>query len=658
LALSCSGGGAGGGGGSGDTTETSTEIRVEGAVGSDPISLTIDGKNLNLNAANASSGMLAIEFPKTLRDADFSSVTKTLNIPQAILVNLYKNRDSLSASLVFNPQNDSFFITQADMDAIRQYVNSEIAAVVKQYTTVTVNGVNGVPTQTGVGSITAHAAGALELIQDAYANHTTDPVPVTGTVWGNDASLLKNGSGVAITVQNKASAAALNPGALLDTIASGDTVTVTFAQAASGSGQDRISFGKIAELRAAISAKGVNPAAITMQSSAAPGEEVAPLFNGDDLFGLPGYDSTGSGAYGMGGKVFAVYANGDTIFEGFTVRNSSAAGTGTGWYIDKADGKTVYVEKLRWFGSDNYGYLNGFGLKAQDGIVFSNNPVLSGEFTDGSSTYNGPITPAHLDAGFALIGMDYSNTAAQLFDVQRLNLKNAYSGVTTTNLASYPNTLKFIEKHVLGDKSKIDDANKLVMGTNLVLQKTNPYTVNAYSGVGESDKVNGNLAVWLGSKGVALKEVYLTNPTLYTSSTNLSGEVRNVVFDGNNWANININLASGVVVSKNTPVRYLGNGSNSNLWYVVQGQSDSGYTTQIVTSVLEVGNIGTPGTLVPANATNALQALITANSTVRSAINSNFTPITKDYVGTPPVGPTWQTYAEAVKNNTTPPVFQ
>ncbi|MDR1899459.1 MAG: hypothetical protein LBQ55_05580, partial [Treponema sp.] len=132
----------------------------------------------------------------------------------------------------------------------------------------------------------------------------------------------------------------------------------------------------------------------------------------------------------------------------------------------------------------------------------------------------------------------------------------------------------------------------------------------------------------------------------------------NVVLEGNNWKNITVAEAHGVIVSVNTPVAGMSNPNNSNLWYVVQGQSDSGYITQIVTSVLEVGNIAAPGTLVPANATNALQALITANSTVRSAINSNFWPIAKDYVGAPPVGSTWQTYAEAVKNNTTPPVFQ
>jgi hypothetical protein len=192
---------------------------------------------------------------------------------------------------------------------------------------------------------------------------------------------------------------------------------------------------------------------------------------------------------------------------------------------------------------------------------------------------------------------------------------------------------------------------------SLYLQKSIPFDGNGIiDPFNEADKVNGNLAVWLGNKGVALQEVYLTNPNLYNSDTSI-GSLRNVVLDGHDWKAIDIGYASGVIVSKNTPVKSIDDVGNSNLWYVVQAQS-SNHTVVANVSVLELGSLVSDASKISApGPSHNLAALITSDSTQRGAVDSRFHPAAgKDYIGTSPITTTWSSYASGVIGGVPPEI--
>ncbi|MDR1900360.1 MAG: carboxypeptidase-like regulatory domain-containing protein [Treponema sp.] len=489
------------------------------------------------------------------------------------------------------------------------------------------------------------------------------PGDLNGNLWtGNAATLSTAGQAVSITVTWNAagtSGALGMPQAFKDRIDSSHTVTVIFTKGAS----DRIRFDRITELRQALTGEGVSPSVIVMQSASG-ADEVFPVFNGDDLYGDP-YEND-SYSYNKD-RVFYLYNSGDEIFEGYEVRYGSNRNNA---HIYVKTGHSLIVDKLRFFKTSDSSKLStkGFGLELQSGatISFVPSPGISLDLL-GDDTVQA-ITPADLASALGYIGLDYtsyisgsssssSTPTAPLFTINAGKLLNDYSSsLTDVNIASSLNALKFLEKHA--DASKLGNLALSVTSPHLILQKSNPYTGNGYSGVGESDKVSGNLAVWLGSKGVDLQEVYLTNPTLYTSTESISGGVRNVVFDGNNWANININLASGVVVSKNTPVKYLGNGSNSNLWYVVQGGNPS-TQVQINAKVLELGYSQPYANLAPSGGPMTLDGLITPTSD-RTGLSVNFSATKHYYAGSPHNARptiTWRQYAEVVAAGNTP-VFQ
>jgi hypothetical protein len=461
----------------------------------------------------------------------------------------------------------------------------------------------------------------------------------TTTLWGSSATFTKVDDTTATlaidwTGSNSGNLSAITGSVVTDFVA-GKNITVTFAKTGGNTGSDRISFGKIAELKTALTTAGA--ASVAMKSSAESEKAVAPVFNGDDLF-TDKDDATG--------KVFGLYNNNDVIFDGFTIKTSG------GLHIECT--KKIFVERLKIRGG-LLGYLNGFGLKSSpSNIEFTPNAVLTGEKYSGNGTY--PITPAYLTSALGNLGINATNIPDTLPTIIAVNLRaNATSG-SDVNLNSSPVTLAFLEKYMTTDNlAKLNGLNVESSGYgSLFLQKSIPFDGNGIiDPFPDADKVNGNLAVWLASKGVGLGELYITDPTLYDTATTLSGGMRNVVLKGEHWKYITIS-GGGVIVSVNTPVA--GIPSSSNLWYVVQAQSDSSYITEIVTNVLEVKNIADPSMLVPANYFNPLQALITANATVRSAINSNFTPIAKEYTGSSST--TWCDWAEAVKNNTTLPAFE
>jgi hypothetical protein len=444
-------------------------------------------------------------------------------------------------------------------------------------------------------------------------------------------------------------------GAVVTEYVTGKTITVMFVKTGSGAGSDRVSFGRIAALKLALA----GAASVTMSGSG-----VDPVFNGDDLFGHPGTDTNGTYQTGNTGKVFYVYGNDEEIFDGFIVKNTSgSSGPGTtgnprtGWHIDNVENKTLYVERLKVKGHP-FGYLDGFGLKsAYTNLTFTTDFTLSGRNSVSETNTSAAITPEHLTAGLSNIGITASTMPATLPEISGLTLRANYLSGSDKNLVDYPVLLAFLNAYMTStDKAKLDGLTITASGYgSLYLQKAAvPYTGNGYSGVGESDKVSGNLAVWLGSKGVALREVYLTNPNLYSSTpTTLTQTVRNAVLEGNDWKQITMNGA-GVIVSVDTPVA--GIPGSANLWYVVQGQSST-HAASINVSVLEVGNISSPAQLAPPTP-KLLDGLITPNGTGRSNININFTVVGgKGYINGNRPAITWQTYAATVAAGNTP-VFQ
>jgi hypothetical protein len=321
--------------------------------------------------------------------------------------------------------------------------------------------------------------------------------------------------------------------------------------------------------------------------------------------------------------------------------------------------KTLYVERLK-FVQGRYNYLLGFGLKsAAAHLHFESGLTLTGQPIPDLG--NNWITPEHFVTGLSNLGITAGALPSPLPVISGLILRATYSSVNNKNLADYPVLLAFLEAYMTtsADKAKLDGLTVELNAGGFSLRKTLPYSEDTIA-VSEADKVNGNLAVWLGSKGVELQELYLTNPTLYTSATSI-GSLRNVVLAGDNWKHIEVEAASsGVIVSVNTPVKELNSAGNSNLWYVVQGYSDTSNEFIIAdVDVLEVHHASAAQRLVAPNGTLHIQGLITPNEAMKTTLISKFiVEGTRYYYSGSPNGArpsvTWQQYAASVAAGNTP----
>jgi hypothetical protein len=474
-------------------------------------------------------------------------------------------------------------------------------------------------------------------IVSSYSDAVLTNISIGANNTKADAS--RTGNTVSMTVAWKNDSGAFSiPSELDNMIASGDTVNVTFRQADSGTNRDRISFGRVSELRTALIAAGA--ATVNMSSSDDPGKSVAPLFNADEIFSWPGTSTD---------KVFNKYTtNGEKIFGNIKVYNASS----NQWYIDVPSGQKIIITKLNLMAypsASNNTYLNGFGLKvANKNDITFDNTILTGLNQPSS---NAQVAPSKLDAAFALLKLDSKADFPVFNGITNSGIYLDKIGIED-NIAASARVEAFLTKTI--ESSTIANLEKLVAVDNsLIFQKSNPYSVNSYS---TANPVNGNLAVWLGSKGVEFSEVYLTNPSLYAlNSTNMIGRVRNAVLDGNDWSKITLNNGAGVIVSKNTPVA--GIPSSTNLWYVVQGQSST-HTAIANISVLELTSGVTDASKISApGASHNLAALITTGSSQRNQVDSRFHPASgKDYVGTRPSTTNWQTYAAGVIGNSPPAI--
>jgi hypothetical protein len=434
-----------------------------------------------------------------------------------------------------------------------------------------------------------------------------------------------------------------------DRIDSSNTVTVIFSQGTS----DRVRFDRIGKLRAALIDEDILAGNITMKSSDGTGKKVAPLFNGDDMFDTP--SSPGAS------KVFGgAYANNATIFEGFVVKNT---GTNTGWYIDNVGNKPIYVNRIKARGGYS-GFTRGFGLQSLRSCITFVDSVITGLPNPSADASDiAAVTPDYLTSALSYLGIvNAADIPSDLFTMQGLEFRANMDSGLDKNLQDYPIILNLLDKYMpqsgTDNRTKLNGLTVTASGFgSLFLQKSNPYSGNAIS-VAEADKVNGNLAVWLGSKNVALREVYLTNPSLYNTIVSDNIGMRNAVLVGNNWKNIKV-AGSGVIVSVDTPVA--GIPSSSNLWYVVQGQSST-HVCVVTTTIIEVASGLTQYNKIAPSSTNLIGGMITPNSAVRSSMNGNWNvPSSKDYYpgsanGPRPSTTTWSSYADTVKNGGTPVV--
>ncbi|GHV94926.1 hypothetical protein AGMMS50293_12460 [Spirochaetia bacterium] len=588
----------------------------------DAASLTVAGTSMNLSID--ASGDISVDFPLDARD--FSGKSKVLSVSRDQIQAVY---EADSTALNFRATGDSTEMTEADENAVVSYLRSEIVKAVRVYTDTHYSDGSVLTDTVGAqpAADTIHFVPHRGSLTDPGSAYTPPPVPPTivtdKTVWGNAATLTIPSTGT-ITLDvtmggnygQNAAPATDDIAALVDNITMGTdrAVVVTFTNGGNPA-NDKVRFNVITALYTALAAR--TSGTITMRPAAG-ANAVAPLFNGDDMFGFPGSPFNSMPAYDMAGKVFNEYTNGQEIFEGFTVRQESGR-----WYIDKTDGKSLIVSRLKWFrAEDMMGYTKGFGLQARALDCDFTTASITGQVEYSPGNYIPPnITPEHLETGLALLGLSYP-ASDQLFTIDNLKLVNAYSGSSPNNLYG-TQTLAFLEKY-MGSTTDLAKLAGLSFSNYLRVEGDNPFIENTYSTV---ETLNGNLAVYLGNKGVYLYDLVLGDPSLYTPIfvTSIGVPAENLVLQGDGWKNIQILSAQGVIVSQDTPLKAI---TGENVWYVVCGNVSRPTSIGLLsTGILEVrDSSGTIGTYTWLNSTSSgtLKARITYSAAQTTALISEF----------------------------------
>jgi hypothetical protein len=222
--------------------------------------------------------------------------------------------------------------------------------------------------------------------------------------------------------------------------------------------------------------------------------------------------------------------------------------------------------------------------------------------------------------------------------------------------------MAFLESYMssASDQSKLEAGMPIDAASVVPMHLTGPTVPYSGNGIDTAAlELSGNLAVYLGSRGVALQELRLTNPNLFAApNPSVSmGTSRNLILEGNDWSNIQFPVAHGVVTSVNTPVASIG---GSNLWYVVNGSASTNNTQISGSNIsLEVTDATAASHLIPYGLSLSLDAMISSSTSVRDTLLShNFVPTSgKNYVLPSRPTTTWESYAEAVRDGTTLPTL-
>ncbi|GHV40706.1 hypothetical protein AGMMS49546_15130 [Spirochaetia bacterium] len=285
---------------------------------------------------------------------------------------------------------------------------------------------------------------------------------------------------------------------------------------------NRVTLGRITELRTAILDKNGDASKITMNPYSA--NEVVASFNADEVYGWPGDSAS------MAGTVFNSYSKDQVIYDSITIRNTN---TNTGWYVDVPSGKKIEVTKLRLIDANNASgyhaptadYLSGFGLNVKTDF-----PNFTGLVNKGIYLYSS----------------------------------------SDKNIGASSRVMAFLDK--LGEEANKTNLENILTADS-ILEVTGtlgiPYSGNTVTG---GTELNGNAAVYLLTKGVSMNELRLSNPTWYGSgnpATATGTTVRNLVLTGSNFS---INDASliGSVLNQPGLEAWISNATavgTKNLWW-------------------------------------------------------------------------------------------
>jgi len=617
-------------------------------------SLTVAGVSMNLAIDN--SGNMIVDFPLAARN--FADKTKVLSIPQGNIEVIYDNRTA-GVNLTFTPTADSTYMTVADKNAVVAYLQGEIIKAVRDYKDTMYS--DGHKVEDTVGTLSTQTIkinadrGSME---DPGNIYPIPPVIQNGTVWGNTTVLTIPGVvsspiTLDVSVNNNGSNAGpfTDIATLVNTIPAGSTrpVVVTFSKGTT----DSVRFNVITALKTALA--GRTSGAISMKSTEVAGQEVAPLFNGDDLFYA--HNNIGSD------RVFARYANNDVIFEGFTVHNS---GSNKGWHIKNSGNKPIYIERLKAVGAGTADggtadFLKGFGLESGAGNnTYVVNPVITGRRTSTETNYTDIFTPESLDAAFALLGLNYSTGSGQpLFTIEGFMIANNYDlNSTPKNLAtSGLKTLAFLEKY-MGSQADLSKLAGLSFSNNLnITGATNPFSGNAVAPGAFS--LNGNVAAYLMTKRVDIKGANIGRPTLYTSSFSpaMSTVIENCNFTGAEWSNANFEGArlNGLIMSENgfaNAGSASTSGINNKLWYVITRTTGTIPEHRVYSDIIEITSSAI-NLKRPASNTHILSALIAPTTAIANTLSTAEFSVQKRYVDGARPNMTYQNYAAHVAAGTT-----
>jgi hypothetical protein len=641
--------GPGPGPGPGPTIEYDYRVIFNGQVGngdSNVLKVNSGAVDLTIDIKPENGGYIEVIYPSALQNTDSQAShivdITTLSLKTSELQDLF-SADRMSIPVKIKPEGASGVITTDDAGDINSKISTALAAFAKKEQETIEDGVHK-NDWTEIGS----GAASLDTSAIDEKNQYDSPSSAESTVtlWNtDDATVVRDDTTTTVTINvaNK-DGGTLNAGILnslgSNAIQPGDTVKVEFSRASSGTGLDTIRFGKLAELRTAILAKNGNGANIHMESSTVAGQEVTPLFNAYDVYANVFNASKSS--------------NGDEIFEGMTVKNTT---TTTGWYIDVASGKKVKVDVI---GMPDATKLKGFGLEVANrtDLSFAGSPILSGleSSSDGTGT---AVAASYYNNAFNMLKIStVADFRSLLFEPKDLYLT---AGVIDSN----SKLVQFFESYMdnSSNLNKLKNGFYIPNSTGIYVDGgANPYAVNAVSP--SASELNGNVAVFLGSKGVSLRELKLTNPNLYTSGS--IAQARNLILDGSDWKNIDIGYSQGVITSVNTPVKSISDPSNSSLWYRVMGHNGEGYITPLKGNnniVLEFGNVSATDVVkISTGGSNlSILAQISPDAARNSVINAYFSvPSNRVYYSGSTNGArpstTLQSWASTVMGNGTPTI--